>query len=140
MKQIKTKYVVQKAGAKRRNIEFNLTFEQWWDIWQQSGKWEQRGCKKGQYVMSRLNDIGPYSISNVFIQQCGDNIRQAQLGSHNPRGPMTVEHKRNLSIARIGLKIKGISKLKGRPQTEEHKIKNRLAQLKRHANINKQEI
>lgn len=140
MQNIKNKYSVQKACAKRRGIGFYLTFEQWWNIWQQSGKWNQRGCKKGQYVMSRYNDTGPYKIGNVYIQTVESNIRQAQLGNHNLRGPMSEEHKKNISIARTGLKISVPSKLKGRKQTEEHKIKNRLAQLKRNSNLSTQEI
>ena len=79
MKEIRHKYNCQKSKAKQRGIEFTLTFEEWWDTWEQSGKWEQRGCRKGQYVMSRYNDTGPYAIGNVFIQSCEDNHRQVQL-------------------------------------------------------------
>lgn len=80
MDMIKNRYWTQKACAKRRGIKFNLTFEEWWNIWEKSGKWKQRGCKKGQYVMSRINDSGPYDIDNVFIQQHSDNISEAQVG------------------------------------------------------------
>ena len=133
MKQAKTKYIVQKAGAKRRGVPFLLTFEEWWDIWQQSGKWEQRGRYRGQYVMSRYADKGSYEVGNVFIQTVEHNVREAQIGNNTPRGPMSDEHKKKLSIARTGLKMLGVSKLKGRPQSEEHKMKNRMAQLKRNA-------
>jgi hypothetical protein len=139
MDPLKNKYWTQKACAKRRGIKFNLSFDDWWNIWQQSGKWSDRGCKKGQYVMSRYKDTGPYEVGNVFIEQCGINIAEAQLGTHRPRGPMTDEHKKNLSIARTGLKISCVSKLKGRPQSEVHKLKNKLAQLKRNANKQQEE-
>ena len=75
----RNKYSCQKSKAKHRGIEFTLTFDEWWDIWQQSGKYEQRGFRKGQYVMSRYNDTGPYAVGNVFIQSCEDNHRQVQL-------------------------------------------------------------
>ena len=74
------KYACHKGKAKHRGIEFNLTYEQWWDIWQQSGKWNQRGPNKGQYVMSRYNDIGAYEVGNVFIQLSEENRREAMLG------------------------------------------------------------
>ncbi len=74
------KYACHKSKAKQRGIEFNLTYEEWWHIWQKSGKWEQRGPNKGQYVMSRYNDIGPYEIGNVFIQPSVENRREAMLG------------------------------------------------------------
>jgi hypothetical protein len=134
MNPIKNKYYTQKACAKRRDILFLLTFDDWWNMWQQSGKWHQRGCRKGQYVMSRYNDHGVYEIGNVFIQLNSENIKQAQLGNNRSHGPMSDEHKKNLSIARTGLKLSCVSKLKGKPQSEEHKMKNKLAQLKRYAN------
>ena len=81
MQEIRNKYSCQKSKAKQRGIDFQLTFEEWWNIWQQSGKWEQRGFRKGQYVMSRKNDIGPYAIENVFIQSCEDNHKQVILSN-----------------------------------------------------------
>jgi hypothetical protein len=73
----KQKFYMHRWHAKNeRNIEFLLTFEEWYDIWQKSGHWENRGRKKGQYVMSRYNDIGPYSKDNVFIQTCTENLNE----------------------------------------------------------------
>jgi hypothetical protein len=81
MQEIRNKYSCQKSKAKHRGIDFQLTFEEWWDIWQQSGKWNERGFRKGQYVMSRKNDIGPYAIGNVFIQLSEDNHKQVVLSN-----------------------------------------------------------
>lgn len=61
------KYISQKINARQRGIEFKLTFEEWSWIWQQSGKWDERGCKINQYVMCRIGDTGAYEIGNVFI-------------------------------------------------------------------------
>lgn len=71
------KYRDQKSKAKHRGINFQLTFDEWWNIWQQSGKWNERGICKGQYVMSRIADKGGYTIDNVVIQTVGDNNREA---------------------------------------------------------------
>jgi hypothetical protein len=73
------KYHCHKGKAKHRGIAFELTFDEWWDIWQQSGKWEERGCRKGGYVMSRHNDEGSYSINNVFIQTKYANDTEPQV-------------------------------------------------------------
>jgi hypothetical protein len=70
----KFRYNNHKATAKRRNIPFLLTFEQWWDIWQQSGHWLDRGKGHGKYVMSRIGDLGSYEIGNVFIQSSVQNL------------------------------------------------------------------
>lgn len=57
----------QKANAKQRGVEWQLTFEEWWQIWQESGKWEERGTGEKNYCMSRKHDDGPYAVGNVRI-------------------------------------------------------------------------
>lgn len=81
---IRRKYVDHRGSAENRGIDFQLSFEQWWEIWQASGKWGQRGVRKGCYCMSRYGDVGPYSVSNVFIQLHSDNMAEY---SQKPRGP-----------------------------------------------------
>lgn len=75
-------YRMQKKNASLRGIPFNLTITQWWDIWQNSGKWEERGRGQG-YVMCRVNDEGPYEVGNVFIataaQNTSDGIKKCDL-------------------------------------------------------------
>ena len=79
IKKSKAKFSTHKAGAKSRNIPFNFTFDEWYSFWLQSGYWHNRGNKKGQYVMSRYNDVGPYEIGNVFIQTAEDNHSQVLI-------------------------------------------------------------
>lgn len=74
------KYVAHKGRCKHTGMAFLLTFEQWWKIWQDSGHWEARGRKVGQYVMARDGDIGPYAVGNVSIILGRDNISAAQKG------------------------------------------------------------
>ena len=80
------KYRTKKGSTKRRKdkngdqIEFRLTFEEWCQIWLESGKIDQMGCRKGQYVMSRFNDIGHYEIGNVEIKTCSENSIEAHKG------------------------------------------------------------
>lgn len=66
-------YSVHKHNAAVRGIEFKLTFDQWWGIWQRSGHWEKRGNRKGHYVMCRKGDIGPYAVGNVYIGSFSHN-------------------------------------------------------------------
>jgi hypothetical protein len=70
------KFVRHKLNAAFRGIPFNLTFEQWWSIWEKSGKWEQRGNKKGQYCMARYGDIGGYEAGNVRIEKLETNVAE----------------------------------------------------------------
>jgi hypothetical protein len=80
LKVAKRKFWDHRGNAKKRNIPFLLTFEDWCYIWEQSGKWDQRGCQRGKYVMSRYGDKGLYELGNVHIQLHDLNISQAQLG------------------------------------------------------------
>lgn len=118
---VKNKYSCHMGAAKRRGIGFTLTFEEWCNIWEQSGKWEQRGRCKGQYVMSRIGDAGDYAIGNVFIQPSENNVIDA---NHNKKGQTRVlpnhteETKRKISASLMGNKGR-----LGRKHTEETKRK-----------------
>lgn len=70
------KFLLQQRQAKARGIVFLLTFDEWWEIWEQSGHWENRGKKSGQYVMARFGDVGPYAVGNVRITTCNENASE----------------------------------------------------------------
>jgi hypothetical protein len=67
----------QRSNARARGIDWKLTLGDWWSIWERSGKWEGRGRTELDYVMSRINDAGPYALGNVHIQTCQENSRDA---------------------------------------------------------------
>ena len=70
-------YTTHKHHAKLRGIPFLLTFEEWCAIWRESGKFAERGHCKGQYVMARAGDAGPYAVGNVRITTVSDNHAEA---------------------------------------------------------------
>jgi len=111
MKNYKRIYTEQKRRAGTRGIEWQFSFETWLDWW--GPDIELRGRKKGQLVMARYGDIGPYSPENVRKATAEENIIESHLGRRRP--------------LETGLKISKANK--GRIQTEEHKQKNREAQL-----------
>ena len=69
-------YQRQKYHAKLRGMPFMLTFQEWCAIWHDSGKFAERGCRKGQYVMARFCDKGGYESGNVRIITCGENTSE----------------------------------------------------------------
>lgn len=75
----KGRYSIQKRSAKKRGIEWHYTFETWWEKWQESGNWDNRGCTRGSHVMSRYNDIGPYSPENTYINLSEANVKEVYL-------------------------------------------------------------
>lgn len=81
-RQTRLRYNQHRNNALTRNIPFLLTFEEWWSLWEQSGKWEQRGWRRGQYCMARVGDMGSYEIGNVRICLAEDN--RAERNSNYP--------------------------------------------------------
>jgi hypothetical protein len=76
-----TAYKAQRYRASRRGVTFLLTFEEWTAIWLESGKWKQRGRRRGQYVMARFGDVGAYAVGNVCICEAGVNCAEAKRGT-----------------------------------------------------------
>jgi hypothetical protein len=81
-------FIRQRTNAAKRGIAWEIKLWDWWQIWQASGKWEQRGRGSG-YVMSRYGDEGPYRKDNVYIGLARDNNSQTK---HKKSGlPMGVQ-------------------------------------------------
>lgn len=77
----------QRAHANGRGIEWQLTFAQWWGVWSESGRWEQRGRRNEENtVMARDGDCGPYAVGNVRIATIAENFAESrQVRSGIPR-------------------------------------------------------
>ena len=100
-----------RLDANKQPIEWQLTFEQWYEIWLASGVYDQRGRGKGKYCMSRKNDIGPYSVDNVEIKLHTENQKEGVAGKSSwnkglpawNRGiPHTEETRRKIGKANSG--------------------------------------
>lgn len=68
-------YRYQERTARYRNIGWEFNFGSWWKVWQDSGKWAERGRGRG-YCMSRINDEGPYAPWNVRICTGVENVKE----------------------------------------------------------------
>lgn len=58
---------------KRGGIGWEITFPEWARIWIDSGRWDERGVRRGCYCMARHGDVGPYRVGNVSIQLSIEN-------------------------------------------------------------------
>lgn len=115
------KYNCHKGNAKHRNIDFDISSDEWWKIWQDSGHWHERGKGMGKYVMSRPGDLGAYHKDNVAIITQSQNLSEAHKGKK-----ATDEHKRKMSESHMGEKNPMFGKIarnKGIPMSEEQKRK-----------------
>jgi hypothetical protein len=66
-----------KKNSILRGIAFSFILADWWAVWRDSGKFEQRGRSKNSYVMSRIKDSGGYEVGNVCIKTLAENSREA---------------------------------------------------------------
>ncbi len=59
-------------------VPWELTLGQWWKIWQDSGKWEERGRGTG-YGLTRIDTTKPFSVDNVVIETAQESMRHRRL-------------------------------------------------------------
>lgn len=78
------KFKQHEANAKARGVEFDVTFPEWWEIWQD--RFALRGPHRDEFVMCRAADQGAYRPGNVRIDTTQGNaherIRSATLKQH----------------------------------------------------------
>ena len=73
----KQKYRAHKRNAAQRGIDFELSFEQWLEVW--GDKLDSRGRHADEYGMCRFMDRGAYKVGNVFIGTPAKNGRTRRL-------------------------------------------------------------
>lgn len=71
----------QRNNAIKRDIPWSISLWEWWLIWQDSGKWKERGREAEAYVMCRFRDEGGYEVGNVYIATLRHN---STLQPNNP--------------------------------------------------------
>jgi len=69
------KYKSHQRRALRSNIPFEISFDEWLNVWKLSGHYEERSPTG--YVMCRKGDMGSYSKDNVFIAHASHNKQDA---------------------------------------------------------------
>lgn len=72
-------YTEQRKNAAARGIDWRITLAEYRKVWEDSGKWAERGRGKFKYCMCRTGDEGAYEIGNVTIHTNQKNGRDAQL-------------------------------------------------------------
>lgn len=87
-KSLEEAYVNQKSSAKHRGISFDLTFDEWLDIW--GDKIHLRGTGRDKLCMSRIGDKNGYSVGNVRIISNRENYEE-YLNNEN-RKPLNRTH------------------------------------------------
>jgi len=91
---IRDKFRNQRKSAAVRGIEWQFTYEEWLAWWGED--FVNRGRYRGQLVMARINDTGPYHPDNVFKCKAEDNTRDG-IQQRKPFNH-SIEAKQKISI------------------------------------------
>lgn len=78
-KDMRRKYVIQKACDQHERATMELSFNQWAAIWWSSGHWNERGRGTGCFHMCRKDDAGTYSMGNIRIDSSETNIAEREV-------------------------------------------------------------
>jgi hypothetical protein len=100
----KKAFSAHKRQAAKREIEFLLTFEQWWELWEPF--WDRRGLKSLDMCMCRKYDEGPYAVGNVRIATNKENHHERAMMGRIKRTPKKYrsqrEHRTPMDNAQVG--------------------------------------
>lgn len=72
-------YLRQKAQAKFRKEAFELTFEQYCELWDTPEKWAARGRVAKSLVLTRIDIDGAWTMANVEIITRKEQIQRSQF-------------------------------------------------------------
>lgn len=101
----------EKVDRFGNKVEMRLTFEEWVKVWAESGKWDQRGRKRGQYCMSRINDVGHYELGNVEIKSHHENMLDIPSKINSVRQGVDLTQDQALEIYHSALKAKTLAEM-----------------------------
>lgn len=79
------RYYDQKGRAGHRDIEWLLTFDEWYNWWLSNGIDKDFPTKlhKEQKCMCRPNDAGPYSLDNIYCGSRSENTKERNITRPN---------------------------------------------------------
>jgi len=97
---------------------FDMSFEDWLEMWMQSGHWENRGRLGQQYCMAKIDYSKPLTKDNAHI------ITNSERTGLLNRGKFVSEHTRELMR----------EKKLGVPKSDEHRKNMSLAARRVHHN------
>jgi hypothetical protein len=86
--------------VKGRGIPFKITFDLWWQLWQESGKWSQRGASANCYCLARKSKDFGFVPDNVEIRKNYEGWK----GRNGEKLPVGVTRMGKSYVARIWIK------------------------------------
>lgn len=73
---VKMAYDNFKNGSDTRDLS-PMPFNDWFILWSESGKWEQKGTRKGEYCLGRIDKDKLFTKDNSKVMTNAENKKQA---------------------------------------------------------------
>lgn len=73
------RFIQHRSNAKREKIKWNLSLWDWWEFWNLSGKYTERGRGPGKFCMSRKDWSKPYQKGNLVIMKIINNNKKIKI-------------------------------------------------------------
>lgn len=92
-------WIQQKNQAQWREEGWDISFERWQALWDESGQWLNRGRARGDYCMTRIDRELPWTESNVQIITREEHARiQGALSVSGYRSPAQQRRRQRLGL------------------------------------------
>lgn len=132
MRKLRYVYRKQRRNAELRGVDFQLTFEEWLKLWEDSGHLAERGPRKGQYCMARYGDKGSYKVGNVRICTVTENHLEKWSGVTQGERLRELNRERSRSLEfrdAQSSRMQGNSFAQGMQHSAEFRERQRLRML-----------
>lgn len=70
------RFIQHRNNVAKKNISWSLSLWDWWSIWNESGKYHDRGRTKDSYCMVLKKNADSYEVSSVEIIKVADNLKK----------------------------------------------------------------
>jgi hypothetical protein len=97
-------YAVQRWFAKKRNIPFLITFDEWYNWWLSNGvdkRLPTTPITANTLCMCRHGDIGPYALTNIYCDTLQNNSRSLWTNNRGHHITPTTRLKSNQTRSKI---------------------------------------
>jgi hypothetical protein len=74
-----------RSQAKYRNEVYDLTWEDWQEIWSNTDLFLRRGRKSTDLTLTRIDDDGAWSMDNIQIMTRLEQLQKARLRTQQQR-------------------------------------------------------
>ena len=92
-------FIQQRNQAQWREEEWTITFEQWKQLWDQSGQWDNRGRERSCYCMTRRDVLEPWTADNaVIITREQHSRKQSALTHAGYRSVAQIKRRKRLGL------------------------------------------